>query len=197
MYRHFLKRVLSILISLFGLAFFCLPMIIVAIVVKCESKGPVLFKQKRLGKNKKLFTIYKFRTMCNHAYELGGIASSEEDPRITKVGKLLRKTSIDELPQLINVLIGQMSIIGPRPILDWEYDEFANEEFESRFKVKPGLFCTVDVDYRASASRETQFKMDAEYAEKLSFLIDAKTFFKTFKTVLSGKNVYKDESKDE
>ena len=94
MYKHFFKRMLSIFISFFGLVFLCLPMLIIAIVIKCDSKGPVLFKQKRLGKNKKPFTIFKFRTMCDHAYEIGGIASSEEDSRITKVGKFLRKTSL-------------------------------------------------------------------------------------------------------
>ena len=131
--------------------------------------------------------------MCDHAYEKGGVASSEEDSRITKVGKFLRKTSIDELPQLINIFFGQMSVIGPRPVLDWEYKENAKEEYEPRFKVRPGMFCTVDADYRASATRDLQFKMDAEYAKKMSFWLDTKTFFKVFKTVLTRKNVYKEE----
>lgn len=196
MYKHFFKRVLSIFISFFGLVFLCLPMLVIAIVIKCDSKGPVLFKQKRLGKNKKAFTIYKFRTMCDHAYEIGGIASSEEDSRITKVGKFLRKTSIDEFPQLINILLGQMSIIGPRPVLDWEYEEYASNDYEPRFSVRPGMFCTVDVDYRASASREIQFQMDADYANNINFRTDIATFFKVIKTVITGKNVYKDESKD-
>ena len=196
MYKHFFKRVLSILISFFGLLFLCLPMLIIAIVIKCDSKGPVLFKQKRLGKNKKTFTIYKFRTMCDHAYEIGGIASSEEDSRITKVGKFLRKTSIDEFPQLINILFGQMSIIGPRPVLDWEYEEYASNDYEPRFSVRPGMFCTVDVDYRAAASREMQFQMDVDYAKNIKFRTDVTTFFKIIKTVITGKNVYKDENKD-
>ena len=196
MYKHFVKRVLSILISFFGLVLLWLPMLIIAIVIKCDSKGPVLFKQKRLGKNKKIFTIYKFRTMCDHAYEIGGVASSEEDSRITRVGKFLRKTSIDEFPQLINILLGQMSVIGPRPVLDWEYEEYASNDYEPRFSVRPGMFCTVDVDYRASASREMQFQMDADYAKNINFRTDLTTFFKTIKTVITGKNVYKDESKD-
>ena len=196
MYKHFFKRMLSIFISFFGLVFLCLPMLIIAIVIKCDSKGPVLFKQKRLGKNKKPFTIFKFRTMCDHAYEIGGIASSEEDSRITKVGKFLRKTSIDEFPQLINILLGQMSVIGPRPVLDWEYAEYASNDYEPRFSVRPGMFCTVDVDYRASASREMQFQMDADYAKNIKFRTDLTTFFKIIKTVITGKNVYKDENKD-
>ena len=196
-YKYFAKRVCEVVGSFILLLLLCIPMFVIAIVIKCNSKGPALFKQKRLGRNKKQFTIYKFRTMCDHAYEKGGIASSEEDSRITKVGKFLRKTSLDELPQLINIFFGQMSVIGPRPVLDWEYEEYAKDEFEPRFKVRPGMFCTVDVKYRASASRELQFQMDAEYAKKMSFGLDIKTFFGVMKTVFSGKNVYKEESKND
>ena len=171
-------------------------MIILSILIKCDSKGPALFKQKRIGRNKKEFVIYKFRTMCDRAYEKGGIALSEEDSRITKVGKFLRKTSLDELPQLINIFLGQMSVIGPRPVLDWEYQEYAKEEYEPRFKVRPGMFCTVDVEYRALAPRDLQFQMDAYYAKKMSFGLDVKTFFKIIKTVVTGKNVYKEEIND-
>ena len=195
-YRFFAKRFCEIIGSLILLLLLWLLMLIIAIVVKCDSKGPALFKQKRLGKNRKQFTILKFRTMCNHAYEKGGVASSEEDSRITKVGKFLRKTSLDELPQLINIFLGQMSVIGPRPVLDWEYEEFAKEEYEPRFKVRPGMFCTVDVNYRAAAPRELQFQMDAEYAKKMSLGLDTKTFFGVIKTVLLGKNVYKEENKN-
>lgn len=197
MYKHFFKPFLDFLISLIGLIILCIPMVIIAVAIKCDSKGPVIFKQKRLGKNKKLFNIYKFRTMCDHAYEKGGIAISESDSRITKVGKFLRKTSLDEIPQLINILFGQMAIIGPRPVLDWEYGEFANDEYESRFSVRPGMFCTVDLDYRASASRDLQFKMDTDYANNVKFKIDFKTFFGIIKTIITGKNVYKEESKEE
>ena len=193
-YRQFTKRFCEIIGSLLLLLILWFPMLIIAIAIKCDSKGPVLFKQERMGRNKKLFKIYKFRSMCDHAYEKGGIASSEEDSRITKVGKFLRKTSLDELPQLINIFLGQMSVIGPRPVLGWEYEEYAKNEYELRFNVRPGMFCTVDVDYRASASRELQFQMDAEYAKKMSFWLDAKTFFKVIKTVVTGKNVYKEEN---
>ncbi len=195
-YRYFAKRICEIIGSILLLLILWLPMIIIAIIIKCDSKGPALFKQKRIGKNKKPFTVLKFRTMCDHAYEKGGVASSESDNRITKVGKFLRKTSIDELPQLLNIFLGQMSVIGPRPVLDWEYEEFAKEEYEPRFKVRPGMFCTVDVKYRAAASRDLQFEMDAKYAKKMTFWLDVKTFFGVFKTVSSGKNVYKEENKE-
>ena len=197
LYKPFFKRFWDIVISLIGLLILWFPMLIIGIIIKIDSKGPTLFKQKRLGKKKKQFTVLKFRSMCDHAYEKGGIATSEGDSRITKVGKFLRKTSIDEFPQLINILLGQMSIIGPRPILDWEYEEFADEKYEPRFKVRPGMFCTVDVKYRAEASRELQFQMDADYAEHIKFSTDFKTFFGIIKTVLSGKSVYREENKNE
>lgn len=195
MYKHFFKRVIDVFASFFGILFLCLPMLIIAIVVKCGSKGPALFKQRRLGRKKKQFTVLKFRTMCDHAYEKGGIATSESDNRITKVGKFLRRTSLDEIPQLFNIFIGQMSIIGPRPILDWEYDEFKNDEFEPRFDIRPGLFCTIDVTAR-NADRDIQFKADADYARGCSFRLDIKTFFKVIKTVVTGKGVYRDEKEN-
>lgn len=194
MYKHFLKRVFDFLISFIGIIILSLPMLIIGIVIKIDSKGPALFKQKRIGKKQKEFVVLKFRTMCDHAYEMGGIASSESDSRITKVGKFLRRTSLDEIPQLFNIFIGQMAIIGPRPILDWEFsDNNVKKDFVERFKVRPGLFCTVDVKNRA-ASKIEQFEMDVEYSRKVGFLLDIKTFFGVIKTVFSGKGVYKDEN---
>ena len=124
MYRHFFKRLIDSILSICGLVVCCIPMMIIAICIKLDSKGPVLFKQVRLGKGMKPITVFKFRTMCNHAYEMGGIASSESDSRITKVGAILRRTSLDELPQMFNILNGTMAIIGPRPILDFEFEPY-------------------------------------------------------------------------
>ncbi len=192
MYRHFLKRLIDSLLSICGLIVLAMPMIIIAIAIKVESKGSALFKQKRLGENQKPFVVYKFRTMCDKAFEKGGIVSSESDARITKVGKFLRKTSLDEFPQLFNILVGQMSIIGPRPILDFEFEKYqSNKRFTHRYDAKPGMFCTVDIDFRATATREQQFEMDAEYVDKMSFALDFKVFFGIIKTVVTGKNVYK------
>ena len=168
-------------------------MVVIAIIIKLDSPGPVIFKQNRTGIKQKIITVFKFRTMCDHAYEKGSIATSESDNRITKVGKFLRRSSLDELPQLFNILIGQMSIIGPRPILDWEFAENNNKpEYIKRFDVRPGLFCTVDVEHR-NADRDLQFEMDAKYADECSFLLDVTTFFKVINTVVTGKGVYKDE----
>ena len=193
MYRHFFKRIIDCTFSILGLIVFGIPMLIIAICIKCDSKGSVFFKQERLGKGMKPFTVYKFRTMCDHAYEMGGIATSASDPRITKVGGFLRRTSLDELPQMFNVLNGTMAIIGPRPILDWEWDEYKNNKrFARRYDVLPGFFCTIDLVNRA-ALREDQFEADAAYADKLSFKLDVKTFFGVIAPVLSGAHVYRDE----
>ncbi len=196
MYRRFLKRFVSIALALCGLLVCAIPMIIIAIIIKCDSKGPALFKQIRMGKNMKPFTCYKFRTMCQGAFEKGGIASSESDSRITKVGAILRRTSLDELPQMFNILNGTMAIIGPRPILDFEFAPYKNNKrYVHRYDVLPGMFCTVDLDLRATADRETQFEMDAQYVDGMSLLLDIKTFFGIISTVVLGKNVYKDEAK--
>lgn len=195
MYRFFFKRVISLVLALCGLTVCWLPMLIIAILIKVDSKGPALFKQVRLGKGMKPITVYKFRTMCDHAYEIGGIAKSASDNRITKVGAVLRRTSLDELPQMFNIINGTMSIIGPRPILDWEFEEWRDKDprYIKRYDVRQGMFCTVDVVDRA-AERDLQFQMDADYAENLSFALDVKTFFGIFAPVLTGKGVYKDEN---
>lgn len=194
MYRHFFKAFIDITLSVLGLIILAIPMLIIAIIIKCDSPGPALFKQKRLGKNQKVFTVYKFRTMCDHAFEIGGVASSEHDARITKIGKILRKTSLDEIPQMLNIIKGEMAIIGPRPVLDFEFEEYKdNDRYAHRYDAKPGMFCTVDIDLRATATREQQFEMDAEYVDKMSFGLDFKVFFGIIKTVVLGKNVYKEQ----
>lgn len=194
MYRHIFKTLIDISLSIIGLIVSVIPMLIIAVAIKVESKGPALFKQRRLGKNQKVFTVYKFRTMCDHAFEIGGVASSEHDSRITKVGKFLRKTSLDEIPQMFNIIKGEMAIIGPRPILPFEFEEYKdNARYAHRYDAKPGMFCTVDIDLRATATREQQFEMDAEYVDKMSFGLDFKVFFGIIKTVVLGKNVYKDQ----
>ena len=112
MYKQFGKRVIGIFLSICGLVVCCIPMLIITVLIKLDSKGPALFKQERLGKNQKPFIVYKFRTMCNHAYEMGGVATRSDDARITKVGSVLRRTSLDELPQMFNIIKGDSGIIG-------------------------------------------------------------------------------------
>lgn len=193
MYKSFFKRVISVFLALCGLVVCAIPMLIIAIAIKMDSKGPALFKQRRLGKNQKPFTVYKFRTMCVNAFEKGGIASSATDPRITKVGAFLRRTSLDELPQMFNILNGTMAIIGPRPILDFEFEPYKdNPRYCKRYEVLPGMFCTVDVINRA-AYREEQMEHDAQYVDNMSLALDVKTFVGVIAPVLTGRGVYKDE----
>ena len=195
MYRKWGKRALDIIISFCGLVILCIPMLVIAAVINFDSKGGALFKQKRLGKNKKIFTVYKFRTMVPDAFAMGGTNTYDGDPRITKVGAFLRKTSLDELPQLINILKGEMSIIGPRPILDFEDNEVEHPElYQERYLISPGLFCTVDLNLRACASRTVQFEMDREYYHNMSLMLDIKVFFGVIKTVVTRKNIYKDNT---
>ena len=194
MYRHILKRLIGVFLSFCGLIVCCIPMIIIAVAIKLDSKGPVFFRQQRLGKNLKLFTVYKFRSMIIHAYEMGGVATRSDDIRITRVGSFLRRTSLDELPQMINILKGDMAIIGPRPILPFEFEPYKdNQRYCKRYDVLPGMFCTIDIDYRSSSDRDLQFEMDADYADRMSFCLDVKTFFRIIIPVVKGKNVYKEE----
>ena len=193
MYKHFFKRLISLILSVCGLIVCAIPMLIIGIAIKCDSKGGVLFRQKRLGKGMKPITVYKFRTMCQGAFEKGGVATSESDSRITKVGLFLRRTSLDELPQMFNILNGTMAIIGPRPILDFEFEPYKNNpRFCKRYDVLPGMFCTVDVINRA-AYREEQMEYDAQYVEQMSLGLDIKTFLGVIAPVLTGRGVYKDE----
>lgn len=194
MYRLVGKRIIDTVLSIIGLIICCIPMVIIALLIHFDSEGPVLFKQERLGKNQKVFTVYKFRTMCNHAYEMGGVATRSDDARITKVGNMLRRTSLDELPQMFNIIKGEMAIIGPRPILPIEFEEYkSNEKYVRRYDALPGMFCTVDIEYRSSSDRDLQFTMDADYVDKMSLLLDVKTFLSIIAPVLSGKNVYHEE----
>ena len=169
MYRYFFKRFIGCTLAVIGLLVCCIPMLIIAIAIKIDSKGPVFFRQERLGKGMKPFKIFKFRTMCDHAYEMGGIANRSDDPRITKVGAFLRRTSLDEIPQMLNIVNGTMCIIGPRPVLDWEFEPYKNcHNYIRRYDVRPGMFCTVDINYRSSSDRDLQFSMDVDYVEKMS-----------------------------
>ena len=193
MYKHFGKRLIDSILSIIGLVVCCIPMLVIAVAIKLDSRGPILFRQKRVGKNGKIFTIFKFRTMVVGAYEMGGVAKSSDDARITKVGAVLRRTSLDELPQMFNILRGEMAIIGPRPILPEEFEPYKNnKKLIKRNTVLPGMFCTVDVIDRA-AERDFQMQMDTEYAKHVNFITDIKTFFGVIRVVVYGKNVYHEE----
>ncbi len=198
MYKRVFKRLIDTFLACCGILVLGIPMLVIAIAIKTDSSGPAIFKQERVGKDGKTFIIYKFRTMVDNAYALGGIANRSDDVRITKVGAFLRRTSLDEIPQFFNIVKGNMAIIGPRPILHVEIAEFDGcPQYKRRHDVLPGLFCTVDIDLRASSTREQQFEMDLEYIDTMSFFGDIKCFISIIGTVLSGKNVYREEIAEE
>jgi exopolysaccharide biosynthesis polyprenyl glycosylphosphotransferase len=182
------KNIFDFLFSLFSIIILLPLFIIVAILIKFTDKGPIFFKQVRIGKNQKEFYIYKFRTMVVNADKIGPILTQKDDPRVTKVGKILRRTSIDELPQLINILKGEMSLIGPRPEVPEIVKTYTDEQ-KNVFKVKPGLTGLAQINGRDELSIEEKLKYDIEYINNLSFLLDLKIFLKTFPVLLSSKGV--------
>ena len=187
MYKKFLKRFIDIVLSLCGLIALALPMIIVAIAIKADSKGPVLFKQKRVGINKTYFNIFKFRTMYTETPADAPTHELENPERwITKVGKILRKTSLDELPQLFNILRGEMSIIGPRPALWNQYDLIEERDKYGANDVRPGLTGWAQISGRDELEIDVKAKFDGEYVEKMSFAFDIKCFLKTITSVLKS-----------
>ena len=186
MYSNFLKRTLDIIISFLSILILSPIMLIVALFVKINLGSPVIFTQERAGLHGKVFTLYKFRSMTNAVDEKGKLLPNEQ--RHTRFGKLLRSTSLDELPELINILKGDMSFIGPRPLLT-EYLPRYNEEQKKRHNVRPGLTSYTAVNGRASLSWDERLKMDVWYVNNVSFILDLKILFKTFITVFKRENI--------
>lgn len=174
------KRLLDIILSVIGIVVLSPLLIIISICIKLTSKGPVFFKQRRIGKNKTEFTIYKFRTMRSDTpHNMPTHMLKNANLYITKVGAVLRKTSLDELPQLFNIVKGDMSIIGPRPAL-WNQEDLINErEKYSANDIRPGLTGWVQINGRDELEIPVKAKYDGEYVDKISFLFDLKIFFKT------------------
>lgn len=175
----FLKRTFDIVMSALALVIFTIipVMIVVPIVIKLTSKGPAIFKQTRIGKKEKPFVMYKFRTMIVEQYDKNGVEIMSED-RITKIGRILRKTSLDELPQLFNILNGSMSIIGPRPMLDYQAPRCVGEE-NLRFEMRPGLTGLAQVKGRNNILWEERIQYDIEYVKSFTFWLDIVILFKT------------------
>ncbi len=188
MYR-LVKRFFDFTLSLLALIVLSPVLIITAVAVKVDSKGPVFYRQARLGKDGKVFTMLKFRSM-KLGSEKGGVYSNAKDPRITKVGNIIRKTSIDELPQLINIIRGDMSIIGPRPPLvyhPWPYEEYTDEQ-KKMFGLRPGLTGWAQVNGRKDVEWNKRIEYSVYYVEHLSFMLDLKIFFMTIYKVLANKD---------
>lgn len=191
MYRFF-KRAMDIIISLLALVLLSPVFLITALAIKIESKGPVIFKQDRLGLGAKVFKIYKFRSMCVGAEHTGsGVYSGKGDARVTKVGKLIRATSIDELPQLVNILKGDMSLIGPRPPLTyhpWPVEEYTEDQLRM-FSVRPGVTGWAQVNGRKDVEWNRRIELNCWYTENISLWLDIKIFFiSIFKVFINADN---------
>lgn len=195
------KRFIDILFSIVGIILLFPIFFIVAFLIKLEDrKGPVIFKQIRVGENGKNFRIYKFRSMVTNAEELklllandneasGPVFKMKQDPRVTKFGRFIRRTSIDELPQLINVLKGDMSLVGPRPPLPEEVEKYTSYE-KQRLTVTPGLTCYWQVNGRSNTSFEQWVEMDLNYIQERNFLVDMKLIVKTVFVLVGSKDAY-------
>ena len=193
MYLKFWKRAIDTLLSFIALIVLSPVIIITSIAIKLTSTGPVLFKQRRLGLHGKEFTIYKFRSMKVGTEHTGsGVYSAKDDPRITKVGRFIRATSIDELPQLINIIAGDMAIVGPRPPLTyhpWPIEEYSEEQFHM-FDVRPGITGWAQVHGRKGVEWHERIKMSVWYTRNVSLALDIKILFMTvFKVLRNEDNV--------
>ncbi|WPC09064.1 sugar transferase [Globicatella sp. PHS-GS-PNBC-21-1553] len=188
MYKNFIKRFIDIVLSLISIVVLLPLFLIISIVIKIDSKGPVFFSQTRIGKKQQMFTVHKFRSMLT--YEESFLPNGKEIPnneRVTRVGKFLRNTSLDELPQLFNILKGEMSLIGPRPTLEYQVKRYNDRQFK-RLDVRPGLTGLAQVNGRNQLTWEQKINFDIEYVEHISFLLDLRIFLKTF-SVLFKKEV--------
>lgn len=196
MYVKFFKRLLDVFISFFV----CIALVplcaFIGILIKKDDGGAVFYKAERLGVNGKVFKMYKFRSMKENAPDIrnedGTTYSAEDDPRLTKIGKKLRETSIDELPQFFNVLKGEMSILGPRPDPP-EWYEINSGAMRVKYTVKPGISGYTQAYYRNTLPLDEKNKCDVYYAENVSFILDVKVFFQTIKTILSHSDIYRNE----
>lgn len=192
MYNRVVKRIIDIIIALLVLIVGAIPMLIIALIVKIDSPGPAIFKQDRLGRGGKVFKFYKFRSMRLNAEHTGsGVYSGKGDPRVTKIGRFLRATSLDELPQFINVIKGEMSLIGPRPPLTyhpWPIEEYTKEQLRM-FDVRPGLTGWAQVNGRKDVEWHRRIELNVWYVDHISFGLDCKIFFMTiFKIFTNADN---------
>ncbi len=193
MYQFFVKRALDIGISLFILIVFSPLLVVTALSIKLESKGPVIFKQKRLGLGGREFEIYKFRSMVVNAEHTGsGVYSGKDDTRVTRVGRIIRATSIDELPQAVNILKGDMSLVGPRPPLTyhpWPIEDYTPEQLHM-FDVRPGITGWAQVHGRKGVEWHERIRMNVWYTQNVSFALDVRILLMTvFKVLRNDDNV--------
>ena len=186
MYKNILKKIIDIMSALILLSILLIPFIVIAILITLDSKGGIFYRQIRIGKNCRHFKIFKFRTMVNNADQIGGYSTSKNDSRITKIGLFLRKTSLDELPQILNILLGDMSLIGPRPDVPSQEINYINEEFINRHKVFPGITGLAQCRNRHNTTNITRKRYDIFYNNKVSLILDIKIILWTLKVLKKG-----------
>lgn len=190
MYKRFVKRILDLVVSAGGIVVLSVPMLILVVAIKLDSPGPVLFRQRRIGIHKTHFYILKFRTMrIDTPRDMPTHMLQNPEQWITRVGKFLRKTSLDELPQIFNIFLGQMSIIGPRPALWNQYDLIGERDKYGANDVTPGLTGWAQINGRDELEIPVKAKLDGEYVERMSFLFDCKCFIGTIRAVLKSDGV--------
>lgn len=196
MYRYGIKRLIDMTVSLLVLPIFLIIMIPVSILIKLEDKGPIFYNAPRVGKDMREFPMYKFRSMKVNAPDIrntdGSTFNSEDDPRVTKIGRILRKTSIDEIPQILNVLTGDMSLVGPRPSPLGNKDRYPNEYFR-KFDVRPGITGYNQAVLRNKSTMEQRIQNDLFYVENISFSLDVKIIFLTAASVVKSKNINRND----
>ena len=194
MYKRFLKRFFDIAVSFCALPFVLLVVLIMAPIIYINDPGPIFYNATRRGKDGKSFKMFKLRSMYVNSPDIknadGSTYNGDKDPRVTKVGRIMRKTSIDELPQILNVFLGHMSFIGPRPTLATRPYEEIPVERRKRFEVRPGITGYAQAYYRNSITQDEKFRLDAYYIDNLTFAMDVKVLFKTVKSVLVRENIY-------
>ena len=200
MYKHFFKRLIDIIIGLVALPFVLLIIIVFAPIIYFTDRGPIFYNANRAGKGYKPFKMFKLRSMYVNSPDLrnadGSTFNSDNDPRVTPIGRFMRKTSLDEFPQFLNILIGDMSFIGPRPKLyntEKKYEDM-DDIRRTSYSVKPGVTGYAQAYFRNSITNEEKFKWDAYYAENFNFIMDVKIIFKTVKSVLFRENINTEQS---
>lgn len=199
MYSRYIKRILDIIICIISFPVFTLLFIVFGLLIKHEDHGPIFYKAERIGKGCKLYKMYKFRSMKINTPTLlnedGSTFNSKNDPRVTKIGKFMRETSIDETPQILNVLKGDMSIIGPRASLASALDTYQEDEID-KMKVRPGITGYTQAYYRNVLSNREKRVKDAWYANNVDFWLDVRIFFKTIHTVVKREGIYTNGTKE-
>ena len=187
-----MKRLFDIILSLLAMLILSPAFVFIWIAIRLSGKGAAIFTQERAGKHGKPFVFYKFRTMRTDTDPFGASPKSGNDSRLTKIGKILRETSLDELPQLLNILKGNMSLVGPRPLYISQIAEW-NDRQKKRLNVKPGVTGLAQVSGRGGLTREQKLEFDVEYVEKASFWLDIKIIFETAKQAIFRKNIYENK----